>query len=315
MGLLDREKGRNDSAVAAILGLNTVSDMTDDNLGFEKENNKEIVNVPIETLVPFKNHIFKRQSEEKINEIAETIKTNGICYPLIVRPLEDGGMEIISGHTRKLAAERVGLTEVPCIIKELNDDDANDIMVITNCQREGLLYSEKAWMYRIRMESAKRQGQRSEDGEKIDTAKEIGDLTGDSKRTVHRYIQLTYLIKEFMDLVDEKKIAAFPIGTDLSSLTEAEQHAVYNFIKVGGMKINKSQASKLKKEHDRLEKEGKILDDEIISDILIEEKKEKPKKVTLKNDVRQFFNEDATDDFIESKIIELLKEWKESMVD
>ena len=306
MGIKDREANRR-SPLGSMVGSDVL-------LNFEKtketeiNSEKEIVSVPIDSLVPYHHHIFKPQSKEKILEIAESIQDRGIYNPLIVRPLMEGGMEIISGHTRLEAARIAGLSEVPCRILELSDDEAEDAMVITNLQRESLLCSEKAWSYKIRMESMKKQGKKSEDGQKVDTAKEIGELLGDSKRTVHRYIQLTKLIPEFMDMCDEKKMSPFSVAIHLSSLTVNEQNAIYGFIKVSNIDITPSQAEKLKKKHDELLELGKELDNETISDILVQEKKRRPKKFVLKSNIRAYFSDKTSDEEIEKAIIELLEE-------
>lgn len=281
--------------------------------GFEKEvkGEHEIVKIPIDTLEDYHNHIFKEQSREKLDDLACSIRENGVVQPLIVRPIADGGFEIISGHTRRKVAKECGLSEVPCIVMDLDDESADELMVVTNIQRENQCVSEKAKGYKIRMDAMSHRGKKIDDtGRK--SADIIGEAFGDSGKTVQRYIKLTNLIPEFLDMCDNKKMSPFTVGIELADLTENEQKSVNNFLKVSSTGITSAQAKALKKKHLELANENKLLDDEIISDILSVEKNTGTKKtVTLSKGIRDFFDEDATDEVIENTIIDLLKKWKE----
>ena len=168
----------------------------------EHTTSKDSMEVEIELLQPFKNHPFKVIDDEHMDELVNSIKENGVINPILCRPCATGGLEIISGHRRTHAAKKVGLTKIPAVIRDLSDDDASIIMVDSNIQREEILPSEKAYAYRIKMDAMNRKGQKS--NEKINSAKEIGEQTGDSERQVNRYIRLSNLIPELMNLVDLK---------------------------------------------------------------------------------------------------------------
>ena len=281
--------------------------------GFELEvkGEHEIIKLPIDTLVDYHNHIFKEQSKEKLDDLACSIRENGIVQPLIVRPIADGGFEIISGHTRRKVAKQCGLEEVPCIVMDLDDESADELMVVTNIQRENQCVSEKAWGYNIRMDAISHRGKKIDNtGRK--SADIVGEAFGDTGKTVQRYIKLTNLIPEFLDMCDNKKMSPFTVGIELADLTADEQKSINNFLKVSSTGITSAQAKALKKKHIELAKENKILDDDIISDILsVEEKTGTKKAVTLSKEIRDFFDEDATNEDIENTIIDLLKKWKE----
>lgn len=273
------------------------------------QKNNEVINVSIDILEAYHNHPFLVKDDEEMDKLVDSIKESGIIYPVLVRPIETGGLEIVAGHRRVHAAKLAGLTAVPAIIKELNDEQADITMVDTNIQRENILYSEKAFAYKIKMDAMKRQGKKSDC--KIDTADEIGEAQGDSKRTVFRYIRLTYLIKELLDLVDSKKIPAFTTGLSLSYLTVNEQNVILEFYKFHNIIPTPAQAAALKSKHIEFSKNDSEFTSKDVLDIF-ENKKKTPKKIVIKEDkITKYFPETATVEDIENKIIELLEAWKE----
>ena len=192
---------------------------------------ERVQKIPISELVPFKDHPFKVVDDEAMLRTMESIAQYGVLTPLIARPLEDGTYEIISGHRRVHAAQAAGLTEVPVIVRDMDDDAATVLMVDSNLQRENILPSERAFAYKMKLEAMKRQGERTDlqeqatstqVGRKLETAEMVGKEVGDSRNQVRRYIRLTYLIPEFLDLVDEKKISFNP-AVELSYLKPTEQ--------------------------------------------------------------------------------------------
>lgn len=271
--------------------------------------------VSVDTLVSYHNHIFKQQSIEKIEELAESIQQVGILNPLLVRPIENGGLEILSGHTRLAAAKHIGLTEVPCYIKECDDEDADTIMVDSNLQRESLSFSEKAWGYRVKKEALDRKNLKNGHGDKVDSAEELARSLNEKRRTVYRYIRLTYLIPKFLEMVDNKKMPAMTVGLDLSYLSNTEQQAVLDFIEASNLKIKPAQSKELKAKHDELAGAGKELDDEVIAEILKDEPKVKVTNVVFKTDLRDFFPYETSDEEIENTVIKLLTKWKEEKRD
>ena len=214
----------------------------------EEKKTDQIQMIQLSDLVPFKIHPFKVVDDESMLRTTESIATFGVLSPLIVRPIEDGKYEIISGHRRAHAAESVGLTEVPVIVKDMDDDLAKILVVDSNLQRESLLPSEKAFAYKMKMDALKRQGKRTDLtsdrlGPKL-TATEISE--NDSATQVKRYIRLTYLIKPLLDLVDEGRIALGP-AVELSYLPEETQRAVYDYYAENEVTPSYSQANQMKK--------------------------------------------------------------------
>ena len=211
---------------------------------------EKVQKIPISELVPFKNHPFKVVDDEAMLRTTESIAQFGVLTPLIARLLEDGGYEIISGHRRAHAAEAAGLTEVPVIVRDMDDDAATVLMVDSNLQRESILPSERAFAYKMKLEALKRQGERtdlqaegtsSQVGMKLQTLDIIGQETGESRNQVHRYVRLTNLIPELLDMVDQKQISFNP-AVELSYLTpEEQQHVIeamdFTQAEVGGQAV------------------------------------------------------------------------------
>lgn len=245
-------------------------------------NIEKSIPIPIEKLFPFPNHPFQVNNDEKMEEMAKTIKESGVSTPLIVRPRPDGNYEIISGHRRKFASELAELKEVPCIIRNLTEDEAVIEMVNSNMQREKILPSEKAFAYKMKLEAQKHQGKRTDTtlsqvatkSEKS-TAEKIGSEFGESRDTVYRYIRLTELIPELLKLVDEDRIAFTP-AVDLSYLKEDEQYVILNIYEYDEKTPTVPQARHLK----MLSQEGKLTADKI-EEIMGEQKPNQVEKLKL----------------------------------
>lgn len=264
------------------------------------EGEDTIINeIPLSDLYDFKDHPFRVLDDEKMAETVESIKTFGVLMPGIVRPREAGGYEIISGHRRKRACEIAGLETMPVIIRDYNDDEAVVAMVDTNIQREDILPSEKANAYRMKYKARKHQG--SQGGKTLD---EIGEVAGESGKTVQRYIWLSNLSSILLSYVDEKRL---PIksGVEISFLKENEQKWVEDLIKTNGVNIAVDKAERIKGYSKRKE-----LTKALLEEILLEEKA-KPRKFVMKNDsISKYFPEDVSDEEIEKTIIMLLEQWK-----
>lgn len=273
---------------------------------------EETSEIDIELLQSFKNHPFKVLENEDMDKLVTSIEENGVINPILVRPCSTGGYEIISGHRRTHAATKAGLTKIPAIIKDLSDDDAAIIMVDSNIQREEILPSEKAYAYKIKMDAMNRKGQRSDI--KVNSAKEIGEQTGDSERQVNRYVRLANLIPEIMNLVDLKKISTFTVGLPIAYLTEAEQIILYSFYADKALLPTAAQAEALKK----LSAEKKKLNCEMmeadIESILFESKVKKRTniKIDTKKIKKEFFSADTSVEEMEDVIYRLLVDWKNS---
>lgn len=214
-----------------------------------------LTNIPIKLIKDFPNHPFKVRDDEKMQDLVESIKERGVLYPLLVRPKEDGTYELISGHRRKRAAQKLNIDSVKCIVKDLTDDEATILMVDSNIQREEILPSEKAFAYKMKLEALKHQGKRTdlEENEtstpvvsKLRTNEQLGNEVGESRENIRRYIRLTYLIPELLKLVDEKRIAFRP-AVDISYLPEDFQIVILNDIEYDDISPSVAQAVKLKK--------------------------------------------------------------------
>jgi len=240
-------------------------------------NIEKSIPIPIEKLFDFPNHPFQVINDDKMEEMAKTIKESGVSTPLIVRPRPDGNYEIVSGHRRKFASELAELKEVPCIIRNLTDDEAVIEMVNSNMQREKILPSEKAFAYKMKLEAQKHQGKETsrQVGEKLITADLIGQENGESGRQVQRYIRLTELIPELLKLVDEERIAFTP-AVDLSYLKEDEQYVILNIYEYDEKTPTVPQARHLK----MLSQEGKLTAEKI-EEIMGEQKPNQVEKLKL----------------------------------
>ncbi len=271
---------------------------------------EKIVDIPLSELHPFKNHPFKIKDDDAMLETAESIKQHGILVPAIVRPREEGGYELISGHRRKRASEIAGKETLPVIIRNLDDDAATIIMVDSNIQRENILPSERAFAYKLKLEAIKHQGQRNDltsgqVGQKSKySIEKIADQVGESYKQIQRFIRLTELVPDLLDMVDVKKIAFNP-AVELSYLKPREQVQLMEAMDMEQSTPSLSQAQRLKK----FSQEGKLTFD-VMTAIMSEEKKSDLEKVTLSGDkLKKYFPKSYTPQQMEETIIKLLESW------
>ena len=268
--------------------------------------------MPLSDLHPFEGHPFKVLDDELMAQTVESIKQIGVVSPLIVRPDPEGGYEILSGHRRLHAAQLAGLETVPVIVKEMDDDAAIIFMVDSNLQRENILPSERAFSYKMKLEAMKHQGERgdltsAQVGPKSWAAQVVAEKAGDSKSQVKRYIRLTNLIPEILDMVDEKKIAFNP-AVELSYLKPSEQKEFLEAMDYAQASPSLSQAQRLKK----LSQEGGCTLD-AMCEVMDEIKKDELDHVTIKNEVlRKYFPKSYTPKQMQDTIIRLLEKWQRS---
>ena len=271
---------------------------------------ERVLEIPLSELHPFKNHPFKVKDDEAMLETADSIKQYGVLVPAIARPDPEGGYELVAGHRRHRASELAGKETMPVIVRDLDDDAATIIMVDSNLQRESLLPSERAFAYKMKLEAVKHQGARTDltsrqVGGKLEMADVIGAKAGDSGRQVQRYIRLTELIPELLDMVDEKKIAFNP-AYELSFLKKEEQVQLLDAMDSEQATPSLSQAQRLKK----FSQEGHLSLD-VMRAIMGEEKKSDLDKVTFTSDtLRKYFPKSYTPQRMQETIIKLLEAWQ-----
>ena len=279
----------------------------------QEQQREQVQQIPIGELFPFKNHPFKVLDDESMQRTVESVEQYGVLSPLIARPRPEGGYEIISGHRRQHAAQLAGLDALPVIVRNMDDDAAVLLMVDSNLQRENILPSERAFAYKMKLEALKNQGARSDltcvqIGHKLNGAKArdiVADESGDNARNVQRFIRLTSLIPELLDMVDEKKIAFNP-AVELSYLDEAQQRDFLEAMNDTQNAPSLSQAQRLKK----LAQEGHFSYDVAFA-VMGEEKKDELDKVIIKNDtLRKYFPRSYTPKQMEDTIIKLLEQWQ-----
>ena len=275
----------------------------------QEQQREQVQQIPIGELFPFKNHPFKVLDDESMQRTVESVEQYGVLSPLIARPRPEGGYEIISGHRRQHAAQLAGLDTLPVIVRNMDDDAAVLLMVDSNLQCENILPSERAFAYKMKLEALKNQGARSDltsvqVAPKLSTEK-IGEEVGMSKDNVKRYIRLTNLVPELLDMVDEKKIAFNP-AVELSYLDEAQQRDFLEAMNDTQNAPSLSQAQRLKK----LAQEGHFSYDVAFA-VMGEEKKDELDKVVIKNDtLRKYFPRSYTPKQMEDTIIKLLDQWQ-----
>ena len=275
----------------------------------QEEQREQVQQIPIGELFSFKNHPFKVLDDESMQRTVESVEQYGVLSPLIARPRPEGGYEIISGHRRQHAAQLAGLETLPVIVRQMDDDAAVLLMVDSNLQRENILPSERAFAYKMKLEALKNQGARSDltsvqVAPKLSTEK-IGEEVGMSKDNVKRYIRLTNLVPELLDMVDEKKIAFNP-AVELSYLDESHQRDFLEAMNDTQNAPSLSQAQRLKK----LAQEGHFSYDVAFA-VMGEEKKDELDKVVIKNDtLRKYFPRSYTPKQMEDTIIKLLDQWQ-----
>ena len=279
----------------------------------QEQQREQVQQIPIGELFPFKNHPFKVLDDESMQRTVESVEQYGVLSPLIARPRPEGGYEIISGHRRQHAAQLAGLDALPVIVRQMDDDAAVLLMVDSNLQRENILPSERAFAYKMKLEALKNQGARSDltcgqFGHKLNGAKArdiVADESGDNARNVQRFIRLTNLIPELLDMVDEKKIAFNP-AVELSYLDESQQRDFLEAMNDTQNAPSLSQAQRLKK----LAQEGHFSYDVAFA-VMGEEKKDELDKVVIKNDtLRKYFPRSYTPKQMEDTIIKLLDQWQ-----
>ena len=277
----------------------------------QEQQREQVQQIPIGELFPFKNHPFKVLDDEAMTRTVESIAQYGVLAPLIARPRPDGdGYEIISGHRRQYAAKLAGLDTLPVIVRQMSDDAAVILMVDSNLQREHILPSERAFAYKMKLEALKNQGARSDltscqVGTKFRADELLAENSSESARNVQRFIRLTSLIPELLDMVDEKKIAFNP-AVELSYLDEAQQRDFLEAMNDTQNAPSLSQAQRLKK----LAQEGHFSYDVAFA-VMGEEKKDELDKVVIKNDtLRKYFPRSYTPKQMEDTIIKLLEQWQ-----
>ena len=271
---------------------------------------ERVQNIPVRELIPFKNHPFKVLDDEAMLRTTESIAEYGVLTPLIARPLDHGGYEIISGHRRAHAAELAGLAEVPVLIRDMDDDAATVLMVDSNLQRENILPSERAFAYKMKLEAMKHQGSRSDltssqVGTKLRTDQVMAKELGESRNQIQRYIRLTNLVPDLLDLVDCKQISFNP-AVELSYLSPEEQETFLQAMDEVQAAPSLSQAQRLKK----LAQEGNFTMD-AAREIMNEVKKGDLERLTFRNEqLRRFFPRSYTAQQMQDTIIKLLDQWQ-----
>lgn len=294
----------------ANLALKGLDEMFSTEESRQEQKREQVQQIPIEELFPFKEHPFKVLDDEAMQRTVESVAQYGVRAPLIARPRPEGGYEIISGHRRQHAAELAGLETLPVIIREMTDDAAVILMVDSNLQRENILPSERAFAYKMKLEALKNQGARSDltspqVAAKFRSDDAVAKDQGISGDTVRRYIRLTHLIPELLELVDQKQISFNP-AVELSYLTEPEQRDFLEAMQDTQNAPSLSQAQRIKK----LSQENQC-SYEAIFDIMGEEKKAEMDRVTLKNEVlRKYFPRSYTPKQMEDTILRLLEQWQ-----
>ena len=276
----------------------------------QEEQREQVQQIPIDELHPFTNHPFKVLDDEAMTRTVESIAQYGVLAPLIARPRPDGGYEIISGHRRQYAAKLAGLDTLPVIVRNMDDDAAVILMVDSNLQREHILPSERALAYKMKLDALKNQGARSDltscqVGTKFRADESLAEDSGESARNVQRFIRLTNLIPELLDMVDEKKISFNP-AVELSYLDESQQRDFLEAMEDTQNAPSLSQAQQLKK----MAQQGEFSYEKAF-DVMGQEKKSEKDTVTIKNEtLRKYFPRSYTPKQMEEKIIQLLDAWQ-----
>lgn len=294
----------------ANISLSSYDDIFETDTSRNEAKQERVQEIPLSELHPFEGHPFKVVDDEEMQKTVESVRDFGVLTPAIARPDPDGGYEIISGHRRHRASELAGKDTMPVIVREMDDDAAIILMVDTNLQRETILPSERAFAYKMKMDALKHQGARTDltstqVGRKLETAEVIAQEAGDSKNQVRRYIRLTELTPELLDMVDSGQIKFNP-AVELSYLAKEEQKDFLEAMDYAQAAPSLSQAQRIKK----LAQEGNCTL-EAMCEIMNEMKKDEMDKVTLKTSVlRKYFPKSYTNKQMEDKIIQLLEQWQ-----
>ena len=274
------------------------------------KNQEYVKNISLFDITDFPNHPFKVRMDAKMVETIESVREHGVLVPALVREKPTGGYEMISGHRRKMASELAGLENIPCIVRNLSDDEAVIVMVDSNLQREEILPSEKAFAYKMKLEAMKRQGKRTDlTSEPVarklkgkESAEILGEQVGESKDTIRRYIRLTELIPEILEMVDEKKIAMRP-AVELSYLPKEEQEILYDTMESEACTPSHAQAIKIRK----FSAEGRLNEDVLLS-IMAEEKPNQVEQWKIpKNRLKKYFPSGTSQQKMEETIIKALE--------
>ena len=279
-----------------------------------KNTMKKPVAIPVEKLRPFAGHPFKVKDDDEMNTLIESVQTQGVLSPLIVRPIENTEeYEVVSGHRRLHAAQKAGITEVPALIYALDRDSAAIAVVDSNLHREHILPSEKAFAYKLKMEALSHQGKRtdltlSQLATKLDTATEIGNCSGESRDTVYRYIRLTHLIPELLDLMDEGKIALM-VGEALSYLGDKEQYAVLEQCEMNDCTPSYAQAVEMKKRY----QDGNLTADNI-SEILSREKANQRETIKISTEKLRKYAPNADAKQLEDFILKACEHYRKFLI-
>ena len=275
----------------------------------DSANLEKVVEVKLTDITDFPNHPFKVKDDDEMEKMRQSVEENGVVHPILVRPTSDGKYELISGHRRKRASELANKDTIPCIVRELSDDEATIIMVDSNMQREEILPSEKAFAYKMKLEALNRKGKRtdltsSQVATRLDTATIIGKENGDSRDNVYRYIRLTELIPELLEKVDKKEIAFLP-AIELSYLTEEQQYTLLDCIEYNDATPSHAQAIKLKKMS-----QAETLTEDDIDDILSQEKPNQiPKMKFDEGRIRSVLPRNIEDPKIEDFVVKAIEHY------
>ena len=294
----------------ANISLSSYDDIFETDASRAEAKQERIQSISILDLVPFENHPFKVVDDEAMLRTTESIAQYGVLTPIIARPLEDGGYEIISGHRRVHAAEAAGLDEVPVIVRDMTDDEATVLMVDSNLQRESILPSERAFAYKMKLEAMKHQGSRSDltssqVGTKLRTYQVRSDELGEIRNQIQRFIRLTNLIPDLLEMVDQKQISFNP-AVELSYLKPEEQEIFMEAMDLAQTAPSLSQAQRMKK----LSQEGGFTLD-AVREIMTEVKKGDLERVTFRNEtLRKYFPKSYSTQQMQDTIIKLLEQWQ-----
>ena len=296
------------------LSLTSYDDLFSTDATREDASREKVMEIPLSELYPFKDHPFKVKDDEKMQDTADSIREYGVLVPAIARPRVDGGYELISGHRRKRGCELAGLDTMPVIVRDMDDDAAVIVMVDSNIQRESLLPSERAFAYKMKLDAMKRQAGRPcrDNVSQLGTHKRsdqiLAEQVGESRNQIQRFVRLTYLIPEILEMVDNKKIALNP-AVELSYLKPAEQTMLLDAMDCEQTTPSLSQAQRLK----RFSQEGKLTEESMLA-IMSEEKKSDIDRISLPRDtIKKYFPKDYTPKQMEDQIIDLLKKWSRSI--
>lgn len=301
------------SSVRDSIKLTSVDDLFSTEESRVEQQREKVLDIPLSEISDFPNHPFKVKADEAMLEMADSVKQYGVLVPGLVRPKADGGYEMVAGHRRKKASELAGKENMPCIVRELDDDQATIIMVDSNLQRESILPSEKAFAYKMKLEAMKRQAGRPSKENSTQVGQDLrgkysveilGEQVGESRNQIQRYIRLTELIPSILEMVDEKQIAFNP-AVEISYLAENEQQDLYNTMQSEDCTPSLAQAQRMKK----LSQDGRLNIDVIFS-ILTEEKPNQKEKFNIQRErIDRFFPKNFSEKQKEDLIVQLLENW------